>query len=92
MPAVVKRRGKSEPFDEKKLYSSVLAACKECKLGEKESDALSWKMVDEVKEFLEGKVEVNSTEIFGLVIQKLARDNEPVAFMYQTHRETLIWK
>jgi transcriptional regulator NrdR family protein len=92
MAAVVKRRGKSEPFDEKKLYSSVFAACKECKMGEKESDALAWKIVDEVKKFLKGKADVNSTEIFGLVIQKLARENEPVAFMYQTHRETLIWK
>lgn len=92
MAVVVKRRGKSEEFDEKKIYESVHAACMECKMGEKEADALSWKMVDEVKKFLRGKEEVNSTEIFGLVIQKLAKAHEPAAFMYQTHRETVIWK
>ncbi len=92
MAVVVKRRGKSEEFDEKKVYSSVHAACVECSMGEKQSDALAWKMVDEVKKFLKGKEEVNSTEIFGLVIQKLAREHEPAAFMYQTHRDTVIWK
>jgi transcriptional regulator NrdR family protein len=92
MAVVVKRRGKSEPFDEKKIYASVLAACTECKMGKKESDVVAWKMVDEVKKFLRGKTEVNSTEIFGLIIQKLAKEHEPAAFMYQTHREADIWK
>ena len=92
MAIVVKRRGKSEPFDEKKIYESVFAACTECKMDQKQSDTVAWKMVDEVKKFLKGKTEVNSTEIFGLVIQKLAKVHEPAAFMYQTHREAILWK
>ncbi len=92
MAFVVKRRGKTEPFDETKLFGSVRAACMECKMGEKESEAVAWRIVGEIKKFLKGRTEVNSTEIFGLVIQKLARENEPAAFMYQTHRETVIWK
>jgi transcriptional regulator NrdR family protein len=87
MAVVVKRRGKKEVFDERKVYASVYSACMECELGEKKCEETAKKIVDEVKKFLKGKKEVNSTEIFGFVIQKLAKDNEPAAFMYQTHRD-----
>ena len=32
---------------------------------------------------------INSTEIFGFVLQKLAHEYEPAAFLYQTHRDLL---
>ncbi|MFN7991054.1 MAG: ATP cone domain-containing protein [Candidatus Micrarchaeia archaeon] len=87
MSVVVKRRGKKESFDEKKVYGSIYSACMECDLGEKKSEAVAERITSDVKAFLKGKSEVNSTEIFGIVIQKLAREHEAVAFMYQTHRD-----
>ncbi len=87
MVAIVKRRGQKQEFDEKKVYGSVYAACMACQLHEKECEKISDSMVDEVKKFLKGKKEVNSTEIFGLVVQKLAKIREDAAFMYETHRE-----
>lgn len=87
MALIVKRRGKKEHFDEKKIYGSVYSACMECEMGEKKCEEVAQSIVGEVKAFLKGKTEVNSTEIFGFVIQKLARKHEPAAFMYQTHRD-----
>ncbi|MEW6722825.1 MAG: ATP cone domain-containing protein [Candidatus Micrarchaeota archaeon] len=87
MAVVVKRRGKKEEFDEKKVYASVYSACMECEMGEKKCEEISEHVVDELKKFLKGKKEVNSTEIFGFIIQKLAKKYEPAAFMYQTHRD-----
>ncbi len=87
MAIVVKRRGKNEAYDNRKIYGSVYAACMDCDLGEKESEKIADKTCSEVNKFLHGKKEVNSTELFGFVLQKLAREHEAVAFMYQTHRD-----
>jgi transcriptional regulator NrdR family protein len=87
MLMIVKRRGKHEPFDEKKVYASVYAACMDCALGENGSEKLAKEMTDKVRAFMKGKDEVNTSEIFGFVLQHLAKINEPAAFMYQTHRE-----
>ncbi len=87
MVVIVKRRGKKEKFDEKKLYGSIYSACMDCSVGEKGCEKMAEKLVSQVKTFLKGKKEVNSTEIFGFVIQKLAKEHEAAAFMYQTHRD-----
>jgi transcriptional regulator NrdR family protein len=87
MPTIVKRRGKTEPFDEKKIYASVYAACMDCALGENKSEAIAQTITQEVKKFIKDKKEINTSEIFGFVLQKLAHISEPVAFMYETHRE-----
>ncbi|MBS3067336.1 hypothetical protein J4450_01425 [Candidatus Micrarchaeota archaeon] len=84
---VVKRRGHSEPFDEKKTYGSVYAACSNCDLHEKECEKLAEQVLDELKKALAGKKEINSTEIFGLVISILAKYHEDAAMMYELHRD-----
>jgi len=87
MVTIVKRRGKNEPFDEKKVYNSVYSSCRDCDLNEAESKKIAEHTVDEVKKFFRDKKEINSTELFGFVVQNLAKHHEAVAFMYQTHRE-----
>lgn len=87
MTLVVKRKGKREAFDEKKLYASIFAACQECGMENEKSEHVAEKIVRELEAHLKGRNEVNSTEIFGFVTEKLARINEAVAFMYETHRD-----
>jgi transcriptional regulator NrdR family protein len=87
MVTVVKRRGHKETFDEKKVYASIYAACMDCSLGVKKCEGISEHITSELKNHLRSKREVNSTEIFGFVMERLARFNEPSAFMYETHRE-----
>jgi transcriptional regulator NrdR family protein len=84
---VVKRRGKLEPYDEKKVYSSIYNACMDCALGERKSEPIAKEISAEVTKYVKGKKDVNTSEIFGLVLQRLASISEPAAFMYQTHRE-----
>ncbi len=87
MHTIIKRRGKTEPIDEKKVYASVYAACMDCALGENRSEAIAQEITAMVRNFVHDKKELNTSEIFGFVLQKLARISEPAAFMYQTHRE-----
>jgi transcriptional regulator NrdR family protein len=87
MVTIVKRKGHRQQFDEKKAYASIYAACMECSLGAKLSEGISQDITAELKRSLKGRSEVNSTEIFGFIVQKLAKANEAVAFMYATHRE-----
>jgi len=89
MVIVVKRRGKKEGFDEKKVYASIYSACKDCNLEVKECESIAARITNDVKLFIKDRGQVNSTELFGFVIQKLAKTHEPVAFMYSTHREFL---
>ena len=90
MAIIFKRRGKKEKFDDKKLYASVYSACIDCDLSASEAERISEEVTHEVRKFLKGRKTVNSTEIFGFVVQKLARQHEAVAFMYETHREVVI--
>jgi len=90
MAVIFKRRGKKEKFDEKKLYASVYSACIDCDLSANEAERISEEIIKEVGKFMKGRKKINSTEIFGFVVQKLAREHEAVAFMYETHRELVI--
>jgi transcriptional regulator NrdR family protein len=87
MVTVVKRRGHKENFNEEKAYASVYSACMECSLGVQKCEDVSQHIMTELKHFLKTRKEVNSTEIFGFILQKLAKISEPAAFMYETHRE-----
>jgi len=90
MTKIVKRRGKKEKFDEKKVYASIYASCMDCDLAPQEAERISETITKEVEKFIRGRKKVNTTEIFGFVIQRLAKEHEAVAFMYQTHREVII--
>ncbi len=86
-PLVVKRRGHNEPFDERKVYGSIYASCASCDIKERECEKLAEQVVSELKKTISGRNEINSTEIFGLVISILAKYHEDAAFMYQAHRD-----
>lgn len=87
MAIVVKRRGKQEKFDERKAYASVYSACMECDLGERESEKIAERLTVVLKKHFQDRKQINSTEIFGYIIERLAKEHEAVAFMYQTHRD-----
>ena len=90
MAVILKRRGKKEKFDEKKIYASIYSACMECDLTPSQSEKIADKITNDVKKFVKNRKSVNTTEVFGFVIQKLAREHEAVAFMYETHRDLLL--
>jgi len=87
MVLVVKRRGKTEPFDDKKLYASIYSACKDVNMDTQKCEGTAAKVVADVKAHFKARKEVNTTEVFGAVIELLAKHHEAAAFMYETHRE-----
>lgn len=88
MSHVVKRKGHTEDFDERKVYASVFAACMNIRMSEQEAELIAEKVSEEVKAWFNGQNEaVTSEQIFSKVIQELQHLNEAAAFMYTTHRD-----
>ncbi|OGE25148.1 hypothetical protein A3H85_02505 [Candidatus Daviesbacteria bacterium RIFCSPLOWO2_02_FULL_40_8] len=87
MIQIVKRHKHLQPFDERKVYASVYAAClSACILGQ-EAESIANLVTREIKKWLEGKREVLASQVFRQVIDELENLNKEAAFMYQTHRD-----
>ena len=84
---LVKREGHYEPFDERKVYASVYAACLNVRMHEGEAELIADKVSKEVGEQLSNKVEVDSNQILQLTAEALRKYNSDAAFMYETHRD-----
>ena len=83
---IIKRRGHSEPLDEKKIYASAYAACLSQELGEQKCEAVAKKVMTEVmKEINSRHNAVDSSEIAELTFKALEKFDKDVAFLYKTH-------
>lgn len=84
---IVKRKGHSEEFDEKKIYASVYAACMAGGLEESGCEKMADKVSKQIKKWVDRKKSIDSKEIFGFVVRLLRKENKEVAFLYETHRD-----
>lgn len=84
---IVKRKGHSEEFDEKKVYASVYSAARANGLTEKDSEKLADKTAKEIKKWVDRKKSIDSKEIFKTVVRLLKKQNREAAFLYETHRD-----
>ena len=84
---IVKRKGHTELYDERKVYGSCYFACRNAHLGEQESEAICNKAVPAITRLVAKKKIVSSDEIFKRIIQELKKHNEDAAFLYETHRD-----
>lgn len=84
---VVKRRGHNESFDTRKLYASCYFACMTIAMDKQEAEKLCESVSADMRAWLKGKKKVDSQELFEAMVKVLARYNEDVAFMYETHRD-----
>ena len=83
---IIKRKGHSEPFDEKKIYASAYAACLNAELGEQKCEHVAEKVMKEVTKEIKFKHNaVDSSEIAELVHKALEKFDKDVAFLYKTH-------
>lgn len=83
---VVKRAGAREPFDDHKVYASIYEACISAKVPKREAEKICEKVTKEVKKWLKGREEVDSSAIFKKVVEVLEPLNKEAAFAYETHR------
>ena len=84
---IVKRKGHTELYDERKVYGSCFFACRNVHLSEKEAEAICSKVCSAVTKWVKAKKIVSSNEIFKILIQELKKHNEDAAFLYETHRD-----
>ena len=87
MTLIVKRKGRKEDFDSRKVYASVYAACRNGHLNEQDAETIADKVSKELEVQLKDKVEVDSNQIFIMTTQALKKHHEDAAFMYETHRD-----
>lgn len=84
---IVKRKGHTELYDERKVYGSCFFACRNAHLGEKESEEICSKVSAAVTKWMRKKKAVSSGEIFRLLAHELKKHHEDAAFLYETHRD-----
>lgn len=84
---IVKRKGHTELYDERKVYGSCFFACRNAHLDEKESEEICSKVSAEVTKWIKSHKTVSSSDIFKKLIEELKKHNEDAAFLYETHRD-----
>jgi len=84
---IVKRRGHTELYDERKVYGSCFFACRNAHLSEQESEQICNKVAAEITKWIKKKKLVSSDAIFRILIHELKKHNEDAAFLYETHRD-----
>lgn len=82
---IVKRKGHTEEFDERKVYASCYAACLSSHVPHIEAEKICEKVAKEIKSWARKNKAVNSKDIFGKVIAAMKKHNKDAAFMYETH-------
>ncbi|HLC61348.1 MAG TPA: ATP cone domain-containing protein [Candidatus Nanoarchaeia archaeon] len=84
---IVKRKGHSEFYDEKKVYGSCFFACRNAHLNEIEAEIICEKVTSAVTKWIKKRNVVSSNEIFRFTVNSLKNYNEDVSFLYETHRD-----
>lgn len=86
MNKVVKRRGHTESFDERKLYASIFHACITLRVPQSEAELVAQKLTDDVKAWLADKEEVTSNDIFREATKHFEVYNPEAAYIYKHFR------
>ncbi|MBI2040794.1 MAG: hypothetical protein HYT16_01705 [DPANN group archaeon] len=88
---VVKRKGRIEKYDEKKVYGSVYAACFVVRLSKKACENVAKSVAGRITKWVKAeskkKICVNTSDIFRKTTTELKRHDKDAAFMYETHRD-----
>lgn len=86
-PHIVKRTPHyTEPYDERKLYASVYAACLSVRTPVGEAEITAACICKDIKPWLGDKVEITSADIRRKTTQHLQVYNPDAAYMYERHR------
>ncbi len=84
---IVKRHGKREAFDERKVYGSVYAACHVVRMRERDCERIARVVSGKIKVFMLSERSVPAAGIAKVVERELRKHDEHAAFMYATHRD-----
>ncbi|MEK6983864.1 MAG: ATP cone domain-containing protein [Nanoarchaeota archaeon] len=84
---IVKRKGHTETYDERKVYGSCYFACRNAHLSEEEAEDIANNVSMAVTKWIAKHKVVSSDDIFKKLIEELRKCNEDAAFLYETHRD-----
>jgi len=87
MKHIVKRKGREEHFDERKIYASCYAACLGTQMKHKQAETICEKVCKDMKVWVNDKAEINSTQIFRQMVKAIGKYSKEAAFLYETHRD-----
>jgi transcriptional regulator NrdR family protein len=89
MKHVVKRKGHTELYDQKKVYASVFAACQSVREPSASAELIAEKVMQDVNHWIEKKHEVTSNDIRRQAAKHLDVYHPDAAYMLLHHR--VIW-
>ena len=87
MTQIVKRKGHTEEFDERKLYASVFAACMTLRMTDEEGETISHMVTDDVKSVIKKKKEITAHLLHVEAANSLKKYHPDAAYLYSTHRD-----
>ena len=89
MAIIVKRRGHSEEFDEKKAYGSVYAACASAHYKEGECEKIAEEVTKKIKKLVADKKKIDSSAIRKKIKGELKKKDAELEFYYEEHLPNL---
>lgn len=89
MVIIVKRKGHTEKFDERKVYGSVYAACASAHYSEMLCEKTAEGVAEKINKFVKNKKEIQSTEIRKKIEAELKKKDKELAFFYEQHLPNL---
>ena len=89
MQHIVKRKGHKEPYDQKKVYAAVFAACQSVREPAGSAELVAEKVMKQVTDWIQKKHEVTANDIRRQASKHLNAYNEDAAHMLLHHR--VVW-
>lgn len=87
MEHIVKRKGHTEKYDERKVYASVYAACLVLRMSDEEAELIANLIAHDVSREFRKTHEVTAHAIHNFVVTELKKYNKDAAYIYDTHKD-----
>jgi transcriptional regulator NrdR family protein len=89
MKHIVKRNGKTESFDNRKLYASIYTSCLSVHEQPLAAELVAQKVTKDIETWLFNKNEVSANDIRRVAGKYLSKINPSASYLYLHHR--IIW-
>lgn len=89
MNHVIKRKGHTESYDERKVYASVYASCMTLRMTDEEAEAIATMVSEEVTSAVNEHKEMSSHNLHQHITKSLKKYHPDAAYMYETHKDIL---
>ena len=89
MQHIVKRKGHTEPYDDRKVYASVFAACQSVREPAGSAELIADKVQKDVSAWISKKHEVTANDIRRQASKHLSVYNPDAGYMLMHHR--VVW-